>query len=193
MYYTDCQLLAQLSPAAVPASGRPDRLGGEDANGAWARYACIVREATAREAALRYVAAQPRTVQDVRRRLARAGIPDSGIDDAVEWLTGLGYLDDAAYARAYAASRRGSRRRVSQALQRKGVDREVIDVELASLTPEEELARAVDLARRKARVSSGLPGDVRLRRLAAVLLRAGFPPPVAYQVARDTLAGEEQS
>ena len=61
------------------------------------------RAARAREIALRMLAARPRTEAQVRARLAREELAGEA-DAVISWLRGLGYLDDAAYARARAAS-----------------------------------------------------------------------------------------
>ncbi|HYG68088.1 MAG TPA: RecX family transcriptional regulator, partial [Anaeromyxobacteraceae bacterium] len=53
--------------------------------------------------ALRFLAARARTEAQVRARLTKAEL-DEVADEVVAWLRGLGYLDDAAYARARARS-----------------------------------------------------------------------------------------
>ncbi len=57
--------------------------------------------ARAKNVALRYLAAAARTEAQVRARLARAEL-SAEAEEVVAWLLRLGYLDDAAYARARA-------------------------------------------------------------------------------------------
>jgi regulatory protein len=57
----------------------------------------------ARDVALRMLAARPRTEAQVRARLTREQLAGEA-DAVVAWLRGLGYLDDAGYARARAAA-----------------------------------------------------------------------------------------
>jgi len=57
--------------------------------------------ARAKAVALRYLASAGRTEAQVRARLARADLAGEA-DRVVGWLASLGYLDDAAYARARA-------------------------------------------------------------------------------------------
>jgi regulatory protein len=57
----------------------------------------------ARARALRLLAARPRTESELRARLARAGF-EAEAGEVVGWLRGLGYLDDAGYARDRARS-----------------------------------------------------------------------------------------
>jgi regulatory protein len=61
----------------------------------------LVEKAKAK--ALRLLAARPRTVAQIRDRLARDGLSEAA-GEVVAWLTQLGYLDDHAYARARARS-----------------------------------------------------------------------------------------
>lgn len=55
----------------------------------------------ARAMALRALAHRPRTEAELRARLARADLAAEA-DETIAWLSRLGYLDDAAYARARA-------------------------------------------------------------------------------------------
>jgi regulatory protein len=57
----------------------------------------------AKALALRALAARPRTERQLRARLARAELAAEA-DATISWLTGLGYLDDDAYARLRARS-----------------------------------------------------------------------------------------
>jgi regulatory protein len=52
----------------------------------------------AKEKALRLLAARPRTEAQIRERLSQGGFAEAA-PEVVSWLLGLGYLDDAAYAR----------------------------------------------------------------------------------------------
>jgi len=61
------------------------------------------RAARAREIALRLLAARPRTEAQVRARLAREELAGEA-EAVISWLRGLGYLDDAEYARARAGA-----------------------------------------------------------------------------------------
>ncbi|MCX5731777.1 MAG: RecX family transcriptional regulator, partial [Deltaproteobacteria bacterium] len=55
-------------------------------------------QSRARARALRMLAARPRTEAQIRERLTRAGFAEEA-GEVVAWLLGLGYLDDAAFAR----------------------------------------------------------------------------------------------
>jgi regulatory protein len=101
-----------------------------------ARRAAVEDPATVLEAAARYLEVRPRSVEEVRRRLRDAGYRDDLIDGAIERLAALGYLDDAAFARAWVESRDRARPRGARALRnelrRKGVPAEDVDAALAA-------------------------------------------------------------
>ncbi len=59
--------------------------------------------AKAKAKALRLLASRPRTVAQIRDRLAREGLSEAS-GEVIGWLTRLGYLDDAAFARARVSS-----------------------------------------------------------------------------------------
>ncbi len=87
------------------------------------------------EAAARFLEARSRSVQEVRRRLTRAGYRADLVDGAIERMLELGMLDDEAFARAWVESRDRARPRGERAIRSelglKGVDRSSIDLVLA--------------------------------------------------------------
>ena len=140
--------------------------------------------ARAKDVALRYLAASPRTEAQVRARLARAELSGAA-DEVVAWLEQLGYLDDAAYARARARSlvapgrvgpRLAERRLVTAGIER-GAAREAVAGAVAVAGPggEGEAALCRILAEKRARTTDLAALDDRARaRLARFLLGRGF-------------------
>lgn len=153
-----------------------------------AQRALLVRqEAFAVKAAgLRYVAAQTRTSDEVRRTLTRKGFAEALVDDAVAGLADAGLLDDDAYALAYARSRFSGRghgpSRIRQDLMRRGVARASIDAAIEALTESEDLgARAREDAATKWRSLASEPDRrKRLKKTMDFLIRRGH----AYDAAR---------
>jgi regulatory protein len=68
------------------------------------------------DAALRYLAARPRSEVEVRRRLARAGYAAAAIDAVIEQLRAHGYVDDAAFASYWVEQRQTFRPRGARLL-----------------------------------------------------------------------------
>jgi regulatory protein len=139
--------------------------------------------ARAKDVALRYLAARARTEAQVRERLARAALSGEA-DGVVAWLATLGYLDDAAYARAraralVAGGRLGPRlaeRRLAAAGVAGELARAAVAAAVAAEVPggegEDALCRA--LAARRARGDLAALDDRARRRLARFLLGRGF-------------------
>lgn len=146
--------------------------------------------AVAREIALRQLTVRARTEAELRAALTRRNVPTEAVDEVVERFSGVGLLDDAAYARDWVAGgerRLKGRRSLAQELSAKGVDRETIEGALAGLDDETELEVARTLARRKAAATLGLDYSVRYRRVAGALARRGFSVSVVAAVTRESL------
>lgn len=136
-------------------------------------------------AVLRSLERRSFSVVELRRRLKQKGHTPEAIEFALGRALSTRLLDDAAFARNYVASRSGRGRgpaRLRRDLTALGVDRGLIDAAIEAHWPEPEdaLALALDLARRRARQLAGLPREVQRRRLLAYLERRGFS---GYRVA----------
>lgn len=116
-----------------------------------------------------------RSQRELRQRLSRKGFTRTEEDEAIAKLVGLGYIDDAATARAL----RDQAERVKllghsgarNFLWTRGIGKE--DSEQA-LEGYDEEAAALKLLERKQRALAGLPIHVARRRLAGYLGRRGF-------------------
>lgn len=111
--------------------------------------------------------------KELADKLNRKGIAPDTAEEAVEWLTSLGAVDDAAYAgviaRHYAASGYGPGR-VRQELQKRGVPRELWDDALSQLP---DSADAIDGFLKK-KLGGRTPDRTTLKKLSDALLRRGF-------------------
>jgi regulatory protein len=90
----------------------------------------------AKERALRLLGLRDRSRREIQMRLRQAGFEPAAVSETVEWLAGLGYLDDRRFAAAYVAEKqRGGwgPRRIRAELAAKGVERPVVDEALAAL------------------------------------------------------------
>lgn len=130
---------------------------------------------TVRECALALLEFRDRTEQELRQKLKEREYSAEEIDETVLFLKEYRYLDDEAYAGRYIRScaARKSRRQIRAELERKGVSREVIDLQLQ----EEEVDE--DSQIRKLLVKKGYEPGKRMepaeyRRIMAALGRRGF-------------------
>ena len=151
------------------------------------------------EIALHYLGARPRTRWELERRLRRTTASDEVISGAMERLTRLGYVDDAAFARWWAEQRdrhapRG-RRMVEAELRQRGVPREVLEamrgtelnepMSTDEVLPASEAERAYVALERHMK-GRPLPDDFKaLQRIGAFLMRRGFDPETVRTTLRE--------
>jgi regulatory protein len=130
---------------------------------------------TALAAALRLLAAGPRSERDVRDRLKRRALPPKAIDGAVTRMRELGYLDDSAFARGFVEARQAStprsRRYLQFELARRGVDREAVAAAVAAVSDDEA---AYEAASHRLRALANADRSTFERRLGSFLTSRGF-------------------
>ncbi|HKG18953.1 MAG TPA: regulatory protein RecX, partial [Candidatus Limnocylindrales bacterium] len=139
------------------------------------------------EACLRFLESRARSAAEVRRRLLVHGYRADLVEGAIERLTELGMIDDAAFARQWVESRDRARprgeRALRQELARKGIDRELTEETLADREVDRPNADAAAAQRLLDRHASALArvADPRARRQRAyaLLARNGFDPETA--------------
>ncbi|MEW6225457.1 MAG: regulatory protein RecX [Chloroflexota bacterium] len=149
--------------------------------------------------AARFLETRPRSVTEVRRRLASAGFRTELVEAAISRLGELGYLDDETFARAWVESRDRAHPRGEHALRRelqlKGVDRSIVDGVLEAragdaAAGEPDLAAAERLlARNRSALERVADPRRRRQRAYALLARHGFAPSIASEVARRVADG----
>ncbi|WP_319462296.1 regulatory protein RecX [Micromonospora sp. RTP1Z1] len=147
----------------------------------------------AREICLRQLAVRPRTRAELAGALAKRGISEEVSAQVLDRYDEVGIIDDAAFARAWVASRhagRGlARRALANELRQHGVDGDVASEALGELDEETEAETARALVERKLRSVRGEP-DAVFRRLVGMLARKGYPPGVAIRAVKDALAAQ---
>ncbi len=129
--------------------------------------------------ALDYLARRPRTVAEMRRYLAGRGHAGPALDEVIERLRQIGYLDDLAYTRRFAgwasSEKPMGRIRLQAELAARGIDRLTIDRALGECFGPQQEAAALQSALDRALRSGRRPVDpAARRRLAARLMRRGF-------------------
>ena len=136
--------------------------------------------------AFRYLGHRDRTVFEVRERLGAEGIEPAVIDDAVEQLHHLGYLDDARYAQRFAEDRRTidawGAERIERRLLGVGVEPTLIAAALGERDSGEELEAALAVLRR--RFDRPPEHDRDRDRALGLLVRKGYELDLAYDAVR---------
>ena len=164
------------------------------------------------EAAAQLLAVRARSVAETRSRLRHRGYPDPLIEEVLTRLLTMGYLDDAAFGRAWVESRDRSRPRGESVLRlelrRKGIDDAVVRDILAHRTagvengaPTEDIpgprvdegdrAASADrdaaerlLTRKASALAREQDPRKRRQKACALLARNGFDPGVCQTVSR---------
>lgn len=152
----------------------------------------------ARDIVTRQLAMMDRSRAQLAATLERKGIPEVVADEVLSRYEELGLIDDVHFAEALTRTRfnqkGASRRAIAAELQKKGVDRDIIEEATSQIDPDAELEAAVELASKKLRSGGGNP-DTLERRAYALLARRGFGAGVcgtALRAAQDRVRAEQE-
>ena len=150
------------------------------------------------DAAAVFLSVRPRSVTETRRRLRHLGYQPDLVDNVVEKLIEMEYLDDAAFARAWVESRDRARPRGEMALRRelslKGVPRKIVEDVLVErhdgadgADPNRSAAGAL-LNRRRSSLEREVDPSRRRQKAYALLARNGFDPETCRDAASSFVA-----
>lgn len=137
-----------------------------------------------KDAALKYLGPRARTCREVSDHLRAKGFDGPEIEEIIEELKELRYLDDQDYCAQYFEYAFGKGKgsyRAKRELEEKGVDRETIEIAFEEYESEEtELARAKKQA---AKIADGRQIDEKLlARMGRRLTSLGYRADIVYQV-----------
>jgi regulatory protein len=136
--------------------------------------------------AYRYLGHRDRTVAEVRERLSAERVAPDVVDEAVEELRHLGYLDDARYAQRFVEDRRSidawGAERIERRLLAVGVDAALVAAALGEHGAGEELEAALAVLRR--RFAQPPAHDRERDRALGLLVRKGYELELAYDAVR---------
>lgn len=144
---------------------------------------------TALDKALSHISASMKTEREIRDFLRRKGYLQDVSDYVVEKMKGYGFLDDAAYAKAYAesAGKRKGGRLIRMELRKKGVADDTIDGALDSLEEDGAARAALEKYMR------GKPADQKtMQKAYAHLLSKGFDYDTAKGALQAFFAEEDE-
>lgn len=147
--------------------------------------------AVARAIALKQLTAGPRTRAQLATAMRRRGVPDDVVASVLDRFEDVALVDDQEFARQWVTTRhagRGlARRALSYELRQRGVADDLVRGAVAEVTPDDELAAARELVRRRAASMHADDPARRTRRLAGMLARKGYSGTVAMQAIREEL------
>lgn len=154
---------------------------------------------SARAIVLRQLTASAKSRRQLEDKLADKDIPEPVARAVLDRFEQVELVDDQAFAQSYVRQRAETRKLARPALrmelQRKGVDRDLVEQALAQRTDDDERADAVELARRKLPSGPALQAQLAdreakqklIRRMVSALARKGYAPGLAFEVVRDVL------
>ncbi len=145
----------------------------------------MARQEDGYELALQALSRKERTEAELAGWLRERGVDEAELADVVARLSGAGALDDAEFARRYAADKRELRGwgpdRIAEALRARGVGEEEISAALAGEDEEAVIGRALELLEGD---GAGVEDDRSRGRALALLARRGYPLEAAYEAVR---------
>lgn len=149
----------------------------------------------AQACALRYLSYRDRSEFEVSTRLSQKEFPQNLIQETIDWLTGLGYLNDERFALAWSRSRVSTKKfgeyRLRRELSAKGLATETIEKALRivySESNEWDLAQAC--AQKKLSHLKGIDLKSKSRRLAQFLQRKGFASETVFKTVKKLIPNE---
>ena len=135
--------------------------------------------------AAHFLSYRPRSTQEIRRNLKEKETPEAVIDAAIEKMAGMGYLDDAAFARYWVDNRSQfkplSHRALRQELRQKGLADAVIDEALGEQSEPDLAYKAAESQLRKLRNRTVKEFKTKIN---AFLQRRGFSYSTTQDVVR---------
>ena len=146
----------------------------------------------ARQIVLRQLAMAPRSRAQLEEKLAQRDCPADVAAAVLDRMTEVGLVDDQAYAQMLVRSQQVGRglakRALARELRTKGINEDLAQEALESISDADERRRARELVDKKLRAMHGLGIEVQTRRLAGMLARKGYSPNLTYAVIRDSIA-----
>jgi regulatory protein len=135
--------------------------------------------------ALKALGYKERTESELRGWLAERGVEEAEIEEVLALLGEAGAIDDASFARRYAADKRllagWGPDRIARALEGRGVAREEIEAALDGEDEEDQLERATSLLLDR---GMGCGSERERERALGLLVRRGYPLELAYEAVR---------
>lgn len=123
--------------------------------------------------AYRLLQYRPRSSYEISSKLAEKKYAQQTIKAVIDKLTDYGYINDSSFAQMWIKDRcllkPTGRRLLWQELRNKGISQEIIEAELAFLTPEKEFEMALALVNKKLRRGNYSRGQI-----TGFLSRRGF-------------------
>lgn len=127
---------------------------------------------------LRMLAASPKSPQSLKRRLEERGFDAAVVEGALAHMEEQGLVSDRAFGQylltKLTQSQPSGRKRIAFEMKHKGVGKKILEELVETISPEEERARARELAEARWQRLSNLDKEKRKKRVYDLLIRRGF-------------------
>lgn len=127
---------------------------------------------------LSYLTYQMRSEEEVRKKLRDAEFGEAVIQEAIQKLVRLGFLNDAEFSRAFVETKKNTMKKgpraIQQELKRKGIDEKTQQQALGEFDEGEQLQLAYELAEKKQRQESRKTPMQQKQKIQDLLLRKGY-------------------
>jgi len=146
--------------------------------------------------AMKYLSGRLHSREELRKKLVRQEYSQQLIDEVLDELRRLGYVDDSRFAKTKALSaaqhKHHGPRRAMMELMRAGVKKDVAEVAVGEVyESNDNVAEARKLAQKQAARLRKLDPQVARRRLAGMLARRGFDYDAIKPVMEEVLGNDE--
>lgn len=135
-----------------------------------------------------------KTRKELKDKLTLKDLPEDIIEETLEKLAELKYINDEHYAESFVYSKQnfGSKGKgaIRQELRRKGVDNEIIETTLEAVSDDDERERAIELVKKKLHSTRNLDRQKRSNRLVGMLSRKGYAGNIVFSVVKECLDEE---
>lgn len=143
--------------------------------------------------ALKLLNFKMRTTEEIRKRMREKEYTDDIIDETIDYLNYLNYLDDEDYARKFVSDKSNlknmGKERIKRELYMKGVDNETISNAIEDIVDDdEEYEKAKEIAIKKLKTTyKNDDKNARYRKLGGLLQRRGYSMNVVMPLLKELL------
>lgn len=144
--------------------------------------------------AINLLSRAPKSEKELKMKMQDKGYDVIFIENVIKKLREQRYIDDERYSEMFISSKintsKDGKRKIKEALYNKGINKEIIDEKLSSVSEEEEIERAFLLAKKK--LASMKEEDTRKKtlKLSNYLINKGFEYSTVKKVVSSLLKGD---
>lgn len=153
-------------------------------------------KASAMNSCMWHLGQSSKTRKQLQDKLIAKEIPSDIIEETLDRLVELKYVDDENYAGIFVQNKQSfnkmGKSAIRQELRKKGIDQETIDNALEEISEEDERSRAKELVQKKLPSTRKLDRQKRVNRLVGMLSRKGYSPGIVFSIINECLEEEAE-